>query len=247
MIRGCDISVYQGTVDFAKMKAAGVNFVILKATQGNYWDSKFKANWQASQGILPRAAYHFYDWNYTLQANIDALCNAYTLYPCEFNPVLDFESTVNAPGQTTAASYCLRFLQEVESRIGKTPLLYTSPGYWASHGSSSAEFSKYPLWIAHYGVSIPTVPKPWSKWHFWQYTSKGDGKAYGVASMSIDLDYWNGTLEEFKAWAGLLPPPAPEPTLEQRLAACEAKLADHEARIQALEAINHIYLPIVQK
>jgi len=44
------------------------------------------------------------------------------------------------------------------------------------------------LWIAHYGVSHPTVPKPWGRWTFWQ---KGESP--------VDQDVFNGTEAELLA------------------------------------------------
>ena len=43
----------------------------------------------------------------------------------------------------------------------------------------------------------------------WQYTDKGDGIKYGVESLNIDLNYYNGTLEQFNLEFGVVVPPAP--------------------------------------
>ena len=40
---GCDISKYQGKVDFFKMKKAGISFVIIRAGYGTTEDPNFKA------------------------------------------------------------------------------------------------------------------------------------------------------------------------------------------------------------
>lgn len=248
---GCDISTWQdasttpAVIDFDKMHRAGAEYVFIKSSQGNYFDQDFKVNVTNSAGILPRGIYHYYDWNYSLQANTDAMVNAWNYAPTELPPVMDYESTINAPVKSTAAGICLQFLQAIKSRTGKTPLLYTAPYYWYSYGSTDARFAEFPLWIANYEVLKPTVPAPWSKWYFWQYTSKGDGAAFGVESASIDLDYWNGTLDELKLWAGITappPPPPPEPTLEERVTKLEERVTALEA-----QAHNHLYMPIVAK
>ena len=246
-IPGNDVSVWQGVINFQKMKSAGAEFVFIKSTQGNYWDSRYDENHAGSKGIIPRGPYHFYDWRYSLQANIDALVNAWTLFPgCELPPVLDYESTNSVPAQATAAGMCLTFLKEVEQRTGRTPILYTSPGYWAAHGGIKADFAHFPLWIAHYGVNTPIVPKPWTSWVFWQYASNGDGAKYGVSSKAIDMNLGNfATVEEFKAWAGIAPPeppPPPLPTLQEQIDALTV-------RVQALEAASHshTYMPVIGK
>jgi lysozyme len=248
-IPGHDVSYYQGVIDFAKMKAAGAEFVFIKSTQGNYFDSKFKTNHALSEGKIPRGPYHFYDWTFSLQANIDACVNATNNYPMELPPVLDYESKVGVPTRATAVSYCLTFLNQVQDRTGKTPLLYTSPGFWASYGADNSAFTEFPLWVANYLVSSPTVPKPWTSWLFWQYSSKGDGHKYGASSAAIDMDLGNfATVDEFKIWAGIMPPPPPAPTLEERVTQLETNSLTTEARLQALEAALHIvYMPQIGK
>jgi len=60
-------------------------------------------------------------------------------------------------------------------------------------------FHRYSLWIANYGVAQPQVPRPWgtSEWLFWQFTASGDGPFYGVESLELDLNYFNGDAETF--------------------------------------------------
>lgn len=59
--KGIDIYNGQGRPDFAKVKGDGVNFVILKATEGvDFADPSFTANAQAAKNAgLPIGAYHF--------------------------------------------------------------------------------------------------------------------------------------------------------------------------------------------
>lgn len=60
-------------------------------------------------------------------------------------------------------------------------------------------------------VQIPTLPRDWSVWKFWQYTKYGDGYKYGARSPHIDLSRYNGTMDEFLNEFGSLPLPIPEP------------------------------------
>lgn len=61
MKTGADISHWQGSFSPAGYKAAGEDFIILKATEGtDYLDPTFKARWAAAGSAhLARAAYHF--------------------------------------------------------------------------------------------------------------------------------------------------------------------------------------------
>lgn len=67
--RGIDISLYQGEPDFRAVKNAGMDFVILKASQGRtaeynapFEDPKFRTNIKrlSSQGGLYAGAYHYF-------------------------------------------------------------------------------------------------------------------------------------------------------------------------------------------
>lgn len=83
----------------------------------------------------------------------------------------------------------------------------------------------YDLWIPIYPYSTKSYshpwqnlkykPKLWDDWTFWQWTDKGQGSLYGTQSKQVDLNYFNGTLEEFYMYADMdveVPEP-PEPPM----------------------------------
>jgi GH25 family lysozyme M1 (1,4-beta-N-acetylmuramidase) len=74
-------------------------------------------------------------------------------------------------------------------------------------------FKQYALWIANYGVSKPMIPAPWKdgEWLLWQYTDKGDGLQYGVETLNVDMNYFNGDENAFNKRFGLTGSPEPEP------------------------------------
>jgi hypothetical protein len=50
-------------------------------------------------------------------------------------------------------------------------------------------------------------------WKFYQYSADGNGKGpeYGVKSPSVDLDVFNGTVEELRDWLGVPITPVESP------------------------------------
>ena len=67
-VLGPDVSFHQddnGTaqqIDFAKMRAAGAGFVIIRVGQNSWVDPDFRRNYQAAKDAgLPRGCYWFYD------------------------------------------------------------------------------------------------------------------------------------------------------------------------------------------
>jgi lysozyme len=61
MLRGIDVSSYQGAVDWGAWKGKGIAFAIAKATEGRtIRDSEFARNWRELKPAgLVRGAYHF--------------------------------------------------------------------------------------------------------------------------------------------------------------------------------------------
>src|SRR4026209_1674442 len=47
----------------------------------------------------------------------------------------------------------------------------------------------------------PSLPRGWFKWTIWQYSEKGKVNGFGN-NVSVDLDLFNGTLEDLYRFAG---------------------------------------------
>ena len=61
-VRGIDVSHHQGDIDWHIVKAAGVDFAFIKASEGgDYRDREFARNWEeAGRAGIARGAYHFF-------------------------------------------------------------------------------------------------------------------------------------------------------------------------------------------
>ena len=239
MIKGIDVSHWQNDkstpqrMNFKKAVAQGVKFVFIKVSERGSIDRDFEYNWAAAKeaGLL-RGGYHFLRWD------ISGLMQARIFYdimkedPGELPPVADFEAPkLIRPGKDPlypSNALLEQFLLEVETREGRIPILYTSPGYWKTCGKNKhtgkidQKWERYPLWEAHYTkAQQPMAMEPWGKnWTFWQYTATGDGIAHGAESKGLDINWFNGTLPELHAFAGnpaLGPAPAPGPTPDPTL------------------------------
>lgn len=205
-VRGSDVSGWQHpsgvALDWTKVRGAGESFTFVKATEGVGFVSKsFSADWQASRAAgLVRGAYHFARPAVgTAVAQADyfvAIVGGFSS-PGDLPPVLDLE--VNG-GLTPAqlAVWTGQWLTEVRARSGRTPIVYTSPNFWATSMNNSKAFVSYPLWVARYG-SAPSA-LVWPRWTFWQYTQVGT--VPGVVG-AIDRNLFNGSLDELRAMANL--------------------------------------------
>jgi GH25 family lysozyme M1 (1,4-beta-N-acetylmuramidase) len=224
MILGTDISHWEDNpltpqkINFVKMKAAGAWFCIFKATQALYTDSVFKSSWADCKGLMPRGAYHYLDWTKPGLEQAKYFCNAIAADPPELPPVVDYECRTNIPPDANGQLW--NFVSYVEAVTKRAPIIYTGPDYWKNYGSGNVGWKKFPLWIANYQVTKPYVPAPWTDWTFWQFTDRGQGNIYGAEALGIDLNYYNGTIEQLQALCNISTPP-PVLTLEQRVTALE--------------------------
>jgi GH25 family lysozyme M1 (1,4-beta-N-acetylmuramidase)/uncharacterized protein YraI len=206
---GPDVSFYQddpGTareIDFVRMNQAA-DFVIIRAGQNLWVDSDFKNNWRrAKEAGLPRGSYWFYDSRADPRQQAELWVNLLAGDMGELPLFLDLEESYR--GAFTGWPHWKTFLERLRALVGSKEIaIYTAFHYWNTNAPLSQPneleyFHRYPLWIANYGVSQPMVPRPWAEneWLFWQFTASGDGPAYGVESLEIDLNYFNGDPQAF--------------------------------------------------
>lgn len=196
VVQGMDVSHYDGTIDWAKAKASGIEFAFIKATQNTtFVDPEFATNWKGAgaAGVI-RGAYHFF------QPEVDAVAQADFFVATAGVPArgdlplaLDLEVTDMVAGATVAAD-ARTFLARVQEKTGRVPVVYTSASFWMTMGSPAATgFADVALWDANWTTSCPTIPPAWKTWTFWQNSSTGT--VPGISgSGNVDLDQFNGSL-----------------------------------------------------
>lgn len=193
---GIDVSHFQGDVDWPAVKAAGKEFVFIKATEGDrYVDPRFQANWAGAKAAgLVRGAYHFFQPQKDAAAQAAHFLATVELEPGDLPPALDVEVTesVSARGIDRAA---VTWLEQVEAACGATPILYSDLSFLEQY--LGLGFGRYPLWLADYSETAPAAPAPWTAWTFWQ--SSQSGRVTGITG-AVDLDVFEGRAED---WNGL--------------------------------------------
>jgi GH25 family lysozyme M1 (1,4-beta-N-acetylmuramidase) len=106
----------------------------------------------------------------------------------ENDPYVNTETNSNACyglSQSTMVAWITAFINEMKKDSGKTPIIYTTTSWWDSCTGDSTAFKADPLWIASYGVSVPSIPSAWSNLTLWQYS--GGGTVAGIGG-AVDLD-----------------------------------------------------------
>ncbi len=222
-VPGIDVSYWDSGIDWPKVRATGQRFMFTKATEGDFYaDPTFAANWSGAKAAgLLRGAYHFF------RCNVDPNKQAKKFIDYvktvkdngELPPVLDLESHDGQP-KDKIISRAKAWLDEVEKAFGRKPIIYSGQyflqDYFSEAGGGPPKWAKdYPLWLAQYPNTYadgqqPFLPRGWFKWTFWQYSEKG--RVNGI-NASVDLNVFNGTLEELYKFAGaeiITEPPAEE-------------------------------------
>lgn len=196
-VHGIDISHYQGNIDWKKVSSHisphfPIKFVFVKATEGgDLGDDKFAANFESARnnGYI-RGAYHFFNPETSGLKQAEFFINTVRLDSGDLPPVLDVEKKGRRNMDELKRELKI-WLDRVESHYHVKPILYTSHKFKTRYLNDSL-FNSYPYWIAHYYVDSVAYK---GSWKFWQHTDVG---SIGGISESVDLNIFNGTLEELK-------------------------------------------------
>ncbi len=200
-LEGADVSYYDGTIDWAALKASGRTFAIARVADGStYVDPTFATNWAAmkTNGFV-RGAYQFFraDEPAAAQASL-LLATMGPLDPDDLPPTLDLE-IADSESAAVIVQRAQEWLAIVRAGTGREPIIYTEPGFWNYESGFPSLAWLGTLWIANWQVSCPTLATGFTSWQFWQYDDKGT--APGLGSDDADLDRFNGTLDDLHALA----------------------------------------------
>lgn len=172
-----DLSSNQGSVDFARIKKAGVTGAWLKASEGRTWNDPVWASRarQARAAGLRVGGYHFArpDLN-SPESEAQHFARVLgTIRRRDLRPVLDFEQATSlAPSELEA--WARAFNHAFRFRTGLYPIFYSYPAYVA-HMRPSKPIGAG-LWLASYsrndGKEHPfQIPAPWRKTVAHQFSS----------------------------------------------------------------------------
>lgn len=193
---GIDVSKWQGTVDYAAVKAAGMGYCIARASLGDaYVDPTFKVNRQSSIAVgLVAGAYHYLtpgDGADQADAFLRAIGSARGILAA-----LDCES------QGLTIGNIRRFIDRFMDRTDEHPLfVYTGIAFWKRLGNPPIEG---PLWLAYYkkgGYDGENSP-------VWDYSIGGQHPViwqYGpqpIGTKRVDGDAYLGTSDDLRAYTG---------------------------------------------
>ncbi|MGN6683436.1 MAG: glycoside hydrolase family 25 protein, partial [Devosia sp.] len=176
-IQGMDVARYQGAIDYAKVRAAGVHFVYMKATEGkDYVDPAFAANWRKARASgMAHGAYHFMTWCSTAAQQAAWFTKNVPDDPTALPPVLDLEwnhgsSCKNRFSKADVLEKIRVMLKAMEQHTGKLPIIYTDMTF--HHDILEGEHFDNPFWLRSTAAEPPERYGS-RRWMLWQWTQTG--------------------------------------------------------------------------
>lgn len=185
-MKGIDVSVHNGDIDWGKVKTDGIDFAILRAGYGklaSQKDQKFEQNYKNAKAVnLPVGAYWY---SYAMNENearqeADVFLSVIKGKQFEMPVYFDLEEKKQFDlGKEKVSAIMRAFLEKVES-AGYFTGLYGSASSLTTHTADDIK-SRYTIWLAHW-VNQTNYS---SAYAIWQYSSKG--KVAGING-NVDLD-----------------------------------------------------------
>lgn len=207
---GIDVSYWDGDIDWKSVKDFGIDFVFMKATEGDFYkDPTYKDRLVQINAVqIPSSAYHFF------RANTDPIVQA-ELYlevvkssNADLPPILDIEFNDGRTKEEIMAGAKI-WLDIVEQGLGQKPIIYSPANFLKEYFSDQSGYppvwaEEYHLWYAQYlqtfveGMDPQSLPDGWEEnWDFWQYT---DGGSVPGINSTVDMNVFNGSEAELQQY-----------------------------------------------
>lgn len=198
MIKGIDISHWQGKVDFPTVKNQGFDFVMIRAAAGNkngnlYLDNMFETYYQAAKAAGMNVGAYFYASGLFHVAGrgrkeAEYFYNAIKGKIFEYPVALDIECSP-AGYNTATTQNAIDFCEYLE-KLGYYVVIYASDISGFKSRLNLDSLSAYDKWVARYNTSGPQIVQDWGIWQYGGSTNYlANVKVQGVESSACDQNY----------------------------------------------------------
>ncbi|MBR4144557.1 MAG: hypothetical protein IKU06_03730 [Lachnospiraceae bacterium] len=193
-IRGIDVSKYQGTIDWKKVAAAGVEFAIIRLgyrgmNEGTLeLDPIFEKNMEEAAAAGIKTGVYFFSQAITkeeAEEEADFVIRAVKKYNVTYPVIFDTERVATYNARANGLSYedrtdmCITFCDRI-AVAGYTPMIYANTKYMIM-GINLERLEKYDKWFAVYSDKI-TFP-----YDFQMLQYSESGSIPGIKG-NVDLD-----------------------------------------------------------
>lgn len=202
---GVDVSVYQGNINWAKAKAAGIDFAIIRLGYRGWGsngslniDAKFQTNLAGAKAAGIKVGVYFFSQAKTEVEAVEeaSLCIKELGGKSLDLPIfIDTETAAGGQGRADNLSVsertavCVAFCNTIRN-AGYKAGVYSNKYFYTSRLNTS-ELLSYTIWLAEWPSNYTPESKPSysGRYDIWQFSERGDGATYGMGSQYVDMNY----------------------------------------------------------
>ena len=188
---GIDVSHHQGVIDWESVKAAGIDFAIIRCGYGMNLTEQDDRQWSRNVSECERLGipYGVYFYSYAMTADMAVEEGAHAVRLLEgHNPDLPVFYDLEENSQLVLGSGGLaeiaRIFCDIVSSKGYEVGVYASLNWWQYY-LTDAVFENWHRWVAEWRSSCHYN----GRYEMWQYTD--EGSISGINGY-VDMDYWYG-------------------------------------------------------
>lgn len=198
VVMGIDVSGWNGDIDWAKVKAEGIKYAIIRCGYRGYgsgWlveDNCFQKNLKGAKAAGIKVGLYFF--TQAIDEN-EAIEEAKTVVSLLGNETIDYPVFIDTEGSgsngqgradnldvATRTLCCKKFCETIES-YGLKSGVYASCN-WFKNMLDFEELNQYVIWLAEYR----STPQFGEYYDMWQYTSRGQVDGVG-GFVDLDVSY----------------------------------------------------------
>ena len=217
LVRGIDVSQWQGDIDWTAVANSGIKFAIIKCagrgygTGSLYEDPYFTKNIQGALANGIQVGVYFFSQATTVEEayeeasmTINLIKNYQITYPVSIDYETGSGYRINSLSVADKTKICKTFCDVVKS-AGHTPMVYTCKSDFYNEFNTGELASSYKIWMAQYfykyygtgvdyqyGDDLPSFD--WG-YQMWQYTSTG--RVPGISG-NVDMNIAFFTYANYK-------------------------------------------------
>jgi len=185
-MKGIDVSAHNGTIDFNKVKAAGIEFVVIRAGFGkaiSQKDKNFEKNYAAAKAAGLKVGAYWYSY---AMSRAEAVQEAGTCLKAiagkqfEMPIYFDIEEQKQFDKGRAFCSDLVKAFCDTLEKAGYFAGFYTGR-YAVTHYISEDVAKRYAFWVAEWGKAVNYS----GSFGMWQYSS--NGHVNGISG-AVDMD-----------------------------------------------------------
>ncbi len=196
---GVDVSTWQGSIDWAKVKAAGVDFAILRLGFRGYGsgalvlDNTFQQNIRGATAAGLKVGVYFFTQAINEREAVEeaSMCLQYVSgYSLAYPIAIDIEDAGSSTARTNSLTteqrtkICIAFCETIRNS-GYKACVYANKN-WFETKLYASQLSQYIIWLAHYTTA--TSSSYGGRYDIWQHTSTG--KVNGISgNTDMNISY----------------------------------------------------------